>query len=230
MTSVPSSLTTGFNPAASSEKLEAWNTNKHKNLRDTILKVVAIVGLVLLGCGGFAAGIAVPILLPTLPVAAVLALTFSAPTLFAFSNTGAMVLGFMTDWNNYRDPDQVIKTLADLKSAKTPHPVSTYERLHRYGIISKHELGRRKVLENSFTKYKQVVSELNNKTQLIVSKDAEITRLALMPSMAARYSELIDEAKTLTDLVGVLDNQKSKLEEEFKRFHDSIVDFDPHSS
>lgn len=225
--SAPDSTTSvGFNPAASVEKLDAWNENKHKNLRDTILKVVAIVALVLFGFGALAASIAVPVVLPIIPAALIVASLPLGVLSFIVSNCTAMFVG-CRDWTDYRNPDNVVKKLKDLKEAQFPRPIYIYKHLHRYGIISNDELNKRVELEASCHKYQQTVRELNNKTRLILSTREEIKRLTLMPSMATRKSDLEKEVEKMEARVGELDDQKVDLQREFDAFHTSIAEFDP---
>ena len=215
-------------------KNNAWNENKHKHLRDTVLKVAAIVALVLVGAASLASIFVAPVVFPVTFAAvsssAFAILGISGGTGWIIGMGGALVLGILSDWTNYRDPKVASNELFKLKTAKVPLSISKYQRLHRYGIISKEELQNRRQLEGDCRKYQRTQSKIDSIKDKIDQKQKKVDRIKEMPSMNTRKKVLEKEIEELNKEKEPLEEKKAGFVKKFADFHDSIVDFDPKAS
>jgi len=218
----------------SKDKFEAWNDNKRKLLRDTVLKVAAIVALVLFGAANLASIFVAPVIFPVTFAAvsssASAILGISGGTGWLIGMGGAAVLGILSDWTNYRDPKVASNELFKLKTAKVPLSISKYQQLHRYGIISKEELQKRRQLEGDCRKYQRTQSKIDSIQGKIDQKQRKIDRIKEMSSMNTRKKVLEKEIEELNKEKQPLEENKARFLKRFADFHESIVDFDPKAS
>lgn len=209
------------------DKKAEWKDKSKKYVTDTILKVSAIVGLILLGFAIIATPFVCPAIIPCVGAGLIIGLACGSSALAGFSILGAGFIANYSDFTDFRKPKNVEKALSRIKNADKPLSLSYFKRLNRYGIISDSELSKRKSLEPKAKEYKKLKKEILKLNGQIISKKRESKELSNLPTLKKKKDKIDNEIKALAEIIENKEKEISNIKKEFASFHKGIVDFNP---
>jgi len=209
-------------------KRNEWNEKKSLQLRENALKIASIALCAILGAAVTLASI---YLIPIVPIASSLLLTLGvagAGGYIATALAAAFTVTF-SDKTNYRNRYEVQQLFQEIKNAEVPLPVSRFKRMHRFGIISDDELEQRSDLEKDCKQYRQCLRDLQTTERELVLKQRQLKKLEPLTSMEDQKASLNKEIEELNEEKDRLVQQRDSLIDKFKKFNQSIVDFNPYT-